>query len=300
MSKMVDEPSVETPVDEDPWRPPGTFPVATLAMVWLAIDLGIAYRTIDRGPLASTQVALFLPSIIVAALVAGAAIGLVTVGWLADRFGGIERPLRRVAAATVGGLAVGLVAAVGIVAAYHNGASVAAVAITVAVAAIGGGALAAMRPTVVVAAGLTGTLAYAMVSFVEAYFRNDLLNLFGAGDTVGSYATADSRLSLVVSIVTGAVGGAAAFVFLRRSGLTLPWPAYLGAGAVPGLLLLVAELAAWLGGATLMRAVGKVSAFDRLAVATLQPGRVNHEMIVFFVGMVTAVILVGRTMRPTP
>jgi hypothetical protein len=124
-----------------------------------------------------------------------------------------------------------------------------------------------------------------------------LLNLFGAGNTVGTYATAEFWLSTVVSIVAGIVAGLTAYIFIRRSGLALPWPVYLAAGAVPGTLLLLAELASWLGGFSLLRAVGRFSEFDRLAVATLQPGRVNHGMIVFFAGAVTAVILVGRTMR---
>jgi MFS family permease len=275
---------------------PGASVVAALALVWLAVDLGVAFKTIDQGAIASTQVALFLPSLVVATLTAGAAIGVLTVGWLADRFGGSGRRRARIAAGAVGGVAVAVISAGGLLASYR-GASVVAVAITLGVVAIGGGALAAVRPAVTIVAGVAGTLAYAAVSFVEAYFRDDLLNLFWDATTVGAYAAADSQLSLVVSIVTGTVAGLTAYIFIRRSGLTLPWPVYLAAGAVPGTLLLLAELASWLGGFSLRSAVGRFSEFDRLAVATLQPGRINHGMIVFFAGAVTAVILVGRTMR---
>ena len=283
----------------DPWRPPGTSLVATLAMVWLAIDLGIAYKTIDlkRGALAGAQVALFLPSIAAAALVAGAAIGLLSSAFFAGRFGGIERVRGRLLAGLLGGLVIGLISGFGMLTSYHGGTSSVAVAITVGVVATLGGGLSAVRPTAAVAGGLAGTIAYAAVTFVEAYFRNDLLNLFGAGNTVGSYATADSRLSLVVSIVTGIVGGAVSFLFLRRTALALPWPGYLAAGALPGIVLLFAQFATWVGGAPLMHELGKVSEFDKIAITTLQPGQVNSEMIVFFAGAVTAVILVGRTMR---
>jgi hypothetical protein len=296
-AQLPEKPATETIDEADPWRPAGSVVVAALALAWLAIDLGIAYKTINEGVLASTQVALFLPSITAAALVGGGAVGVLAVGRLANRFGGVERVLPRIASGAAGGAAVAVVAVAGMLAAYHSGASVVAVSVTVAVTAIAGGALAACRPVAAVAAGLAGTLAYAAVSFIEAIFRNQLLNLFGDTNTVGTYITADNRLSLVVSILTGIVGGTAAFLFLRRSGLTLPWPAYLAAGAIPGAALLLAELAAWLGGAPLMRAVGRLSEFDRLALSTLQPGRINHDMIVFFAGTITAVILVGRTMR---
>ena len=288
----------EPVVPEDPWRPAGSLLVAVLSLLWLAIDRGIAYKTIKEGDLASAQVALFLPSITTAALVAGAAVGVLAVGRLADRYGGIERKVPRMLAGATGGAAVAVVAAGGMLASYHHGSSVVAVAVTNNKNTNNNNNKTTNQPIVSVAAGLAGTLAYALVSFVEALFRDRLLSLFGATGTVGSYATADSRLRLAVAVLTGSVAGATAYVFLRRSALTLPWPAYLAAGAVPGLVLLLAELAAWLGGAPLMRAVGKLSEFDKLAVTTLQPGRINHDMIVFFVGAVTTLILVGRTMKP--
>ena len=285
-------------VDDDAFRPAGSRLVALLAMVWLVIDLGIAYKTVQQGVLADTQVALIIPSIVAAALVAGAALGVLAIGWLADRFGGIERAVPRVLAGLVGGAVVAVVTVAGMLIAYHVGTSVVSVAITVAVAGLGGGALAAVRPTATIAAGLAGSLAYTVVSVIEAFFRDSLLRLFGAGtNTVAAYAAAENRLSLVVSLLTGIIAGATAFMFLRRSGLTLPWPAYLVAGAVPGALLLVADAVAWIGAIQLRRAIGALSEFDRISLSMLQPAKTNSEMIVFFVGTVTAVILVGRTMR---
>jgi hypothetical protein len=40
-----------------------------------------------------------------------------------------------------------------------------------------------------------------------------------------------------------------------------------------------------------------MSEFDRISLSMLQPAKINSEMIVFFVGTVTAMILVGRTLR---
>jgi MFS family permease len=290
--------AVEEQVDEHTFRPAGSLAVAVLALVWLVIDLGIAYKTVRDGVLADTQVALIIPSITAAALVAGAAIGVLAVGRLADRFGGVGRPLPRVLSGAVGGAVVAVVAVTGMLLAYHAGSAVAAIAITVAAAAVGGGALAAIRPTATIAAGLAGSLAYTVVSVIEAFFRDSLLRLFGAGtNTVAAYAAAENRLSLVVSLLTGIIAGATAFIFLRRSGLTLPWPAYLAAGAVPGALLLIADGVAWLGAIQLRQAIGALSEFDRISLAMLQPAKTNSEMIVLFAGTVTAVILVGRTMR---
>jgi hypothetical protein len=285
-------------VDDDDFRPAGSLAVALLAVVWLVIDLGIAYKTVRAGVLADTQVALIISSITAAALVAGAAVGVLAVGRLAGRFGGIERAVARVLAGAAAGAAVAVIAVAGMLIAYHAGSAVPAVAITVAVAAIGGGALAAIRPTATIAAGLAGSLAYTVVSVIEAFFRDSLLRLFGAGtNTVAAYASAENRLSLVVSLLTGVIAGATAFLFLRRSGLTLPWPAYLVAGAVPGALLLIADGVAWVGAIQLRQAIGAISEFDRISLSMLQPAKINSEMIVFFVGTVTAMILVGRTLR---
>jgi MFS family permease len=295
MSKRAPTPPV---AETDPWRPAGSVVVAALALAWLVIDFGIAYKTITDGALASTQVALFLPTLTAAALVGGAAAGVVAVGRLADRFGGVERALPRIASGAIGGVVAAAVAAGGMVAAYR-GSSVVAVTITLAVAAIAGGALAACRPTAAIAGGLAGCLAYAMLTFIQAIFRDRLLNVFGDTSTVATYVSADNRLSLVVSILTGIAGGATAFVFLRRSGLALPWPVYLAAGAVPGLVLLLAEFVSWLGGRSLVRAVVKFSELDGFALHAMQPDRIEHSMIVFFAGAITGIILVGRTMRAT-
>jgi MFS family permease len=295
VAKVVHEPQLQEL--DDPWRPGGSLLLAVLALAWLVIDLGVAYNSVTSGVMATTQVALFLPSLTSAAATAGAAVGVLFLAWLGDRFGGVERALPRVLSGAAGGAVVAVIAAGGLLAAYRSGSAAVAVTITLAVVSIGGGALAAVRPTVVIAAGVAGMLVYTVVSFVEAYFRDSLLNLFGAGSTVASYTAADSRLSLVVSLVTGVLAGVGAFIFLRRTGLALPWPVYLGAGAVPGALLLASEGAAWLGGLPLRSEIGRYSEIDRFSLAMLQPGRVNHDLIVFFVGTVTALILVGRTMK---
>ena len=62
--------------DQDEWRPAGGLVVGLLALAWLVIDLGIAIKTVGAGMIATTQVAMFLPSITASSLAAGAGLGV--------------------------------------------------------------------------------------------------------------------------------------------------------------------------------------------------------------------------------
>jgi hypothetical protein len=281
---------------ENPWRPAGATFLAAFAVAWLTVALWAAYKNIVGDPnislLAATQAGLALPTVVTASLVAGGALGVLGVGMRTRR-------LPRLAAGATGGLLVGLLGAGAVVLAYSRGSYLTTVAITVGVAAVVGGVLAAVRPTVAVAAGLAGTLATALLGLVKAYFEGDLLRLFGAGGEVESTANAVWLLQNSTSVLSGLAAGLVAFWYLRRSGLALPWPAYLLAGALPGLLLLGAEAAVWLGGGPLLRAVGAASAFDGQILRSLLAAGFQHSMIVFLVGGIAALIAVGRTMRGT-
>lgn len=294
---MVEETDAAAPAD--PWRPPGTTVVAILALAWFVIELGINYRTVDpqTGEVATAQEALTLPTTVAATLIAGAAIGLICVRRLSGRFGDVERWRSRSFAGAVGGLPVGIVAAVGAVSSYHAGSLAVWVAVTLGLVGVIGGALAGIRPTATVTAGLAGTLAYVAIVFVEALFRNNLRSLLGNQSTNGGYADAEARLVLIVAVVSAIVAGVTAFAFLRRTGLALPWPVYLGAGATPGLVLLFAEAATWLGGRAMLNQLGRASEFDKITVSLATSSLVDNGMIVLFGGAITAMILVGRTLR---
>ncbi|MFB9185212.1 hypothetical protein ACFFX1_44445 [Dactylosporangium sucinum] len=289
----VAEPVVGSP---DEWRPAGALIVAGLALLLLLLTLFSAWTVISGASsefLITTLAALVLPSILVATVLAGAALGVVAIGRFADP----ARVRSRVLAGALGGLPAGLMSLGGTVAAYHNGPSVAFVAAVAAVTGVLGGAVAAIRPISSVAAGVAGGVTVTAIGLLVAYFQNDLVDLFGNQETVGTMAEAAARLQLTTSIVSGVLGGLVAYVFLRRTGLTLPWPAYLLAGAIPGGLELAATLLGWIGRLPLTGIIKDYSSFDAQIVFNRLPEQVNHGMIVFFAGAFTAMIAVGRTLR---
>ena len=273
----------------DVWRPARAVFVAGFALVLLFLTLFSAYGHVPNAAVA----ALVLPAVLTPTLIAGAALGVLAVGRFAADAGVRGRLLQ----GALGGLPVGLLAMGGMLAAYHKGPSVAYVAVTVAVAGVLGGLVAAARPVSAVAAGAAAGVLASAIGLLVAYFQNDLVDLFGNQETVGSMADASYRLQLTTSIVAGLAAGALAFFYLRRTGLALPWPAYPLAGAVPGLLTLGAALVGWVGGLPLSHAVARESEFDAAIIANRLPEQVNHGLILLFAGAFLAMILVGRTLK---
>jgi len=286
--------TVEDTTDE--WRPAGVTLVAVLALVLLFLTLFSTYGVVSGAAsefLITTMTALVLPSVLVATVLAGAATGVLAVG----RFAAGGKVRSRLLYGALGGLPVGLLAMGGMIAAYHHGPAVGFVVAVVAVTGVLGGAVAAIRPVAAAAAGAAGGVAVTALGLVVAYFQNDLVDLFGNQETVGTMADASYRLQLVTSIVSGVLGGLVAYIYLRRTGLALPWPAYLLAGAVPGLLTLAATLLGWIGRLPLTGIVEDYSDFDAQIIFNRLPEQVNHGMIVLFAGAFTAMIAVGRTLR---
>lgn len=271
------------------WRPARAVFVAGFALVLLFLTLFSAYGHVPDAAVA----ALVLPGVLTPTLIAGAAVGVLAVGRFAA-----EAPVRgRLLQGGLGGLPVGLVAMGGMLAAYHSGPSVAYVAVTVAVAGVLGGLVAAAQPVSAVAAGAAAGVLASTIGLLVAYFQNDVVDLFGNQETVGSMADASYRLQLTTSIVSGIAAGAMAFGYLRRTGMALPWPSYPLAGAIPGLLTLGAALIGWIGGLPLSHAVAKQSEFDAAIIASRLPEQVNHGLILLFAGAFVAMILVGRTLK---
>jgi hypothetical protein len=298
--------SVEDRSAEQPVGPPvpGVTVLAALALAWLAAMLWSTQGTIGRAAegndIALTSAALALPGVISAALIAGAAVGLAGVNLLAAR-----RPdpalARRLAAGAGAGLLTGLAVATPIALGYDGLPSIMVLAGAVGAAATMGGGLAAIRPVRVVAAGVTGALGVFAVTFVLNVFSPNLLHLYGAGETGESRFTANAWLALTVSLLSGLVAGILAYAYLRRGGLSqLRWPAYLTAGALSGLLTMLAELVTRLGGAHLFRVASAVSADDSAYLRYLNTARINRAMVILFVGALTALMLFGRTLRPPP
>jgi hypothetical protein len=156
-----------------------------------------------------------------------------------------------------------------------------------------------VRHRTVIAAGASGALGVFVVGLVERAFEPNLRQLFGAGDSAESVVVATGWAVLTASLVAGMVAGVVGYLYLRRSGpARLRWPAYLAAGAMPGLLVLLAELVTRLGGARLFQLVSAVSDDDQKVLDYFHEARLNRALIVVFVGALVAIFLLGRTLRP--
>ncbi|MCG5460281.1 hypothetical protein AB0K35_22440 [Micromonospora sp. NPDC053740] len=305
-----DEPAVDAAsAGSRPLPAPGAAVLALLALGWLAAMLWSTREAITSAAAGVTAISLSafaLPGVISAALVAGAAVALAGGNLLARRYG--DWATLRFAGAIGGGMLVGLAAAVAINLTYFDTSTTNVIAGTTAAAAIIGGALAGARTAPAVGAVITaalGTLIF-VVAFSRA--RDPLFDLFGSGDSQESLINAAKWVSRTESLVAGLLAGLLAFGYLtwaRRRAVrrdpeapALRWPAYLLAGAGPGLLLLLAEVIIRVGGRSLLDLASALSEADAVAQTSLGTSRVDNGIWVLFVGALTALIAFGRTLSP--
>ncbi len=305
-----DEPAVDAgSAGSRPLPAPGATVLALLALGWLAAMLWSTREAITSAAAGVTAISLSafaLPGVISAALVAGAAVALAGGNLLARRYG--DWATLRFAGAIGGGMLVGLAAAVAINLTYFDTSTTNVIAGTTAAAAIIGGALAGARTAPAIGAVVTaalGTLIF-VVAFSRA--RDPLFDLFGAGDSQESLINAAKWVSRTESLVAGLLAGLLAFGYLtwaRRRAVrrdpeapALRWPAYLLAGAGPGLLLLLAEVIIRVGGRSLLDLASALSEADAVAQTSLGTSRVDNGIWVLFVGALTALIAFGRTLSP--
>ncbi|WP_444950028.1 hypothetical protein [Micromonospora ureilytica] len=305
-----DEPAVDAAsAGSRPLPAPGAAVLALLALGWLAAMLWSTRQAITSAAAGVTAISLSafaLPGVISAALVAGAAVALAGGNLLTGRYG--DWATLRFAGAIGGGMLVGLAAALAINLTYFDTSTTNVIAGTTAAAAIIGGALAGARTAPAIGAVVTaalGTLIF-VVAFSRA--RDPLFDLFGAGDSQQSLISAAKWVSRTESLVAGLLAGLLAFGYLtwaRRRAVrrdpeapALRWPAYLLAGAGPGLLLLLAEVIIRIGGRSLLDLASALSEADAVAQTSLGTSRVDNGIWVLFVGALTALIAFGRTLSP--
>jgi iron complex transport system permease protein len=280
-------------------RPP--YLLALVGLVWMAAMLWSARATITGradAEMEVTSTAYALPGAISAALVAGMAVALLALPLVSRR-----SATWRFLVATGAGLAIGVLGALTIVTINTEGWLYAVVGGTVAAAATIGGALAGFRqPRVLTAVGWAAIGVF-LVGFVLNLFQTPVLDAFGSGDTQSSQANAAQWFSFAQSFLSGLAAGLIAYAMLRRArrtGVATAWPFYALAGAGPGLLLAIAEALTRTAGARVLELAGKVSELELAVQQMLSTSRFNSALIILFVGAISAVIAVGRTMGPRP
>jgi iron complex transport system permease protein len=299
-----------SPADRPAPAAPGAGPglaLALVALLWAAAMLLSARITITGRVQAEAEVtstAYALPGVTCACLVAGAAVALLVLDLLARR-GRSLGPSARLGVATAAGLTIGLLAAASMVTINTGGWLYAVLGGTLAAAATLGGAVAAARATRVVAAACWASLAVFAVGFGLNLVQAPLLRLFGAGGDQAAQAGAVGWFATTQSVTSGLAAGLIGYLTLRLAknragGTDLPWPQYALAGAGPGILLMVAEGLARTAGARVLDLAGRVSDVELAAQDLLSGARINNALIVAFIGAITAIIAVGRTLRPAP
>ena len=298
---------------EDAQRRAGRAPVVlfALGLLWLAGYLWSAHADIigtgDDPLVVVTEAALALPGLVAVTMLCGAATSNAVLRWRQSR-GWVGFALSAGC-----GLLIGAAAAALILFGYGHRSSVVALAWAVLAAGVIGGLLGGLRLPEMLSAGLAAAVfGPFLLDFLPNLWQGQLLRLFGAGDTVSSQFSAVRTLSIVEALTAGLVAGLVAFGYLRRvarrSG-ALPaldsraraavgFLGYLAAGAAPGLLLLIAEGVTRIGGARLFNAAGNLSAFDRVVIDYTNGSRLNHHLVVFFVGAFVALIGYGATLKP--
>ncbi|MEV4820461.1 hypothetical protein [Micromonospora sp. NPDC049274] len=306
-----DQPAVDAATPSGrPVPAPGAAVLALLALGWLAAMLWSTREAITSAAAGITAISLSafaLPGVISAALVAGAATALAGGNLLTRRYG--DGATLRFVGAIGAGMVVGLAAALAINLTYFDTSTTNVIAGTTAAAAIIGGAIAGARTAPAVGAVVTAALGALVFVVAFSRARDPLFDLFGAGDSQQSLVDAAKWVSRTESLIAGLLAGLLAFGYLtwaRRRALrrdpltpTLRWPAYLLAGAGPGLLLLLAEVIIRIGGRSLLDLASALSEADAVAQTSLGTSRVDNGIWMLFVGALTALIAFGRTLGPT-
>jgi hypothetical protein len=288
---------------EDAQRRAGRAPVVlfALGLLWLAGYLWSAHADIigtgDDPLVVVTEAALALPGLVAVTMLCGAATSNAVLRWRQSR-GWVGFALSAGC-----GLLIGAAAAALILFGYGHRSSVVALAWAVLAAGVIGGLLGGLRLPEMLSAGLAAAVfGPFLLDFLPNLWQGQLLRLFGAGDTVSSQFSAVRTLSIAEALTAGLVAGLVAFWYLRRVAGRLPGRAgflgYLAAGAAPGLLLLIAEAVTRIGGSRLFNAAGNLSEFDRVVIDYTNGSRLNHHLVVFFVGAFVALIGYGATLKP--
>ncbi|HEX5740742.1 MAG TPA: hypothetical protein VFY17_04210 [Pilimelia sp.] len=284
-----------------PWAAgrPAAVVLAALALTWLAGTLVSAHTAIagEVGVVALTAAAYALPGVAAAGLVGGAAVALLALrAWdpVGDR-----TPAARCAVALGAGAAVAAAAAGGFLAAApgdpHRGLAAATLA---AAATVGGGLVWPRRLARVCAAGVAAALAAFAAGLTLTLAKSPVQKVLGGGGDAAAQVAVEGRFAVLSAVATGLVAGWVAYRWLGRR--ATGWPGYLLAGATPGLVLLLGEAIARIGGAELVALTRDISDADATLQGWLDGSRLNNALVVLFLAAITALVLAGRALPPRP
>lgn len=293
------QPDTATPrIEPAPPRTDGPAPVRTgvsttvavIGLVWLAVTLAVGHGSLhgNSADVALSTAVLSLPALMQAALFAGAATGFaVSLP--------VTRTRLRYLTGVLSGLGVGVLALAVVLLAYAMPAgSGIALATAIALAGALGGAVGAVRPAPIISSGLLAMVPVLVLGYLIGHFSDELLRLFGDTGSAASRYSASGYLGFTSALVQGLSAGVLAFALLRRSGLK--FPAYGLAGALPGLVIGVAEIFTRVAAPRLLSLATEVSAWDKVVYGLGNGNRTNQALVVFFVGALTAIIAHGRTL----
>ena len=263
----------------------GTARELFLGLLWLATSLFSAHAALSGhgdgpdGLLGAAAAA--LPGLVAATLVTGASIGHAA----GSRF---RSAVGRLVAGVAVGAVFGAAAGVGLRLAYGKTPSITTLAVVVGVASVIGGAF-AMLPDAVLEAGLWATTWVFFAGVIVGVWQATWLAKTAVADP-------DQPASLLFALAQATATGLIAAVYSSRS-LRGEKPAvgwFVVAGAVPGLLLLGAELLTRLAGASVQKLIGGDS---KVLVKLSDTAALRHALIVLAVGMVLAGISGLRAAR---
>ena len=278
--------------------------LGVVAAVWVGLQLdglrNLLRRVVVDDPMGVVQLVIYLSGIIVGSVFAGAVAGL-ALRWF-GKPGTWGARLPRYAVGAAGGLVVGLAVGGFTFWIFAEKPAVAGlVGGVLAVTAVLGGLVSAVRPPIMVTAGLLGGTVLLAVWFVRGYepVKDALIDLFDFGDSARDQLNAYGWYGLSTALFAGVVAGLVVHVYLRRRGGRLPLFAHLFAGALPGLMWVVAELSVWAVGNQLLSFGGELSFLDETSVSVASESQFNGALAVLFAGAMTALLAVGL-LTPKP
>jgi hypothetical protein len=247
----------------------GTAQELFLSLLWLGTTMYVAHATLSTagnpgGVLGTASEA--MPDLILSSLVTGASLGAAA----GSRYRG---PGGRLLAGLAIGSGFGLLAAFVMRMVYGSDEPITVLAVTVLVSTIVGGAFAALAAEIVDG----GLWSMTWVAFLGVMFPVWLLSL---GD---DSFLADTRLQ---AVLMGLVG---LYALQRLRGERRPWYWYPIAGALPGVLLLSAELVTRFGGSVLTDLVQGAQS-DSESLLSSSPDQLRNAVIVLVVGAVVCLL----------